>query len=74
MMERRRKFADYVSALRHNNLWFYNNLVWTDLCNSIIPLTKKKANEMALARKANRDGRVQVPSAAPRIREAMQKS
>ena len=54
MMERRRKFADYVSALRHNNLWFYNNLVWTDLCNSIIPLTEKKANEMALARKANK--------------------
>ena len=54
MMERRLKFADYVLGLHHNNLWFFNNLVWTDLCNSIIPLTQKKANEMALARKANK--------------------
>ena len=54
MMERRLKFADYVSALRRNNAWFFNNLVWTDLCNSIIPLSEKKANEMALARKANK--------------------
>ena len=54
MMERRRKFADYISALHHNNAWFFNNLVWTDLCNSIVPLIEKKANEMALARKANK--------------------
>ena len=25
MMERRLKFADYVSALRHNNAWFFHN-------------------------------------------------
>ena len=54
MMERRLKFADYVLALRHTSAWFFNNLVWTDLCNSIIPLSEKKANEMALARKANK--------------------
>ena len=54
MMERRRKFADYILSLHHNNAWFFNNLVWIDLCNSIIPLTEKKANEMTLARKAKR--------------------
>lgn len=54
MMTRRCKFAEYLLGLRHNNAWFFNNLVWTDLCNSIIPLTEKKANEMALARKANK--------------------
>ena len=31
-----------------------HNLVWTDLCNSIVPLSEKKANEMDLARKSNK--------------------
>ena len=56
MMERRLKFADYVEGLHHSKNWFFNKLVWTDLCNSIIPLSEKKANEMALARKAKRGG------------------
>jgi hypothetical protein len=54
MMERRLKFADYVEGLHHSKNWFFSKLVWTDLCNSIIPLSEKKANEMALARKAKR--------------------
>lgn len=54
MMERRSKFADYLLGLHHNCVWFFNHLVWTDLCNSIIPLSQKKANEMALARKAKK--------------------
>ena len=48
-MERRVKFADYVLELRHNANWFFNNLVWTDN-----PLSEKKANQMALARKGNK--------------------
>ena len=56
MMERRLKFADYVEGLHHSNVWFFSKLVWTDLCNSIIHLSEKKANEMALARKAKRGG------------------
>ena len=54
MMERRVRFVDCVHGLHHNNTWFFNKLVWTDLCNSIIPLTEKKANEMALARKGKK--------------------
>ena len=54
MRKHRLKFADYVLGLHHNNACFFNKLVWTDLCNSIIPLSEKKANEMALARKAKR--------------------
>ena len=54
MMERRVKFADYVLELRHNANCFFNNLVWTDLCNAIIPLSEKKANQTALARKGNK--------------------
>ena len=54
MMQRRHKFVKYLFGLRHNNAYFFNNLVWTDLCNSIIPLSEKKANEMALARKGGK--------------------
>jgi len=56
MKKRRLDFADHVLAMRHNCVWFFNNLVWADLCNSITPLNKKKANEMALARKGKKDG------------------
>jgi hypothetical protein len=54
MMGRRLQFAEFILAMHHNSVWFFNNLVWTDLCNSIIPLSEKKANEMALARKAKK--------------------
>ena len=53
-MEKRFEFAIYMLRLPHNNLYYFNNLVWTDLCNSIIPLNEKKANEMALARKGHK--------------------
>ena len=51
MRQRRVLFAEHMLAIRHTDQWYYNNLVWTDLCNSILPRTEKKANEMALARK-----------------------
>ena len=54
MMERRLGFADHVLDMNHNAAWFFNRLVWTDLCNSIIPLSEKKANEMALACKSKK--------------------
>ena len=51
MRERRALFSEYILGLRHTEAWYYNNIVWTDLCNSIVPLCEKKANEMALSRK-----------------------
>ena len=54
MMQRRCAFAVYVLGLGHNAAWFFNHIVWTDLCSSIIPLSEKKANEMALARKGKK--------------------
>ncbi len=54
MMQRRLLFANYLLGLHHNNAWFFNNLVWTDLSNSTVPLSEKKANEMDLARKSNK--------------------
>ena len=34
--------------------WYYRNVVWTDLCNNILPRSKVKATEQALARKAKK--------------------
>jgi hypothetical protein len=34
--------------------WYFNNLVWTDICNSILPRTGKRHLEMTLARKGSR--------------------
>ena len=45
--KRRAAFTAYVSRLGHNAQWYFNHVVWTDLCSSIIPLSQKKANEMA---------------------------
>ena len=47
-----------LSALRneargsHTAEWCYKNVIWIDLCNSIIPTSEKKADQMALARKS----------------------
>ena len=38
-------------------MWFYNHVVWTDLCSSIVPLSEKTASEMALARKGKKGWR-----------------
>ena len=34
--------------------WYYQNVVWTDLCNSILPTSEQMANEQALARKGKK--------------------
>ena len=41
-------------TLKHSPKWYYDKLVWCDLCNSILPRTQKKANELALARKGGK--------------------
>ena len=48
------RYADLVLGWAHTALWYYNNVVWTDLCSSIIPLSEKKATELALARKGKK--------------------
>jgi len=56
-MERRYAFGKEVQlfcATRQSPTWQYDNLVWTDICNSIIARSDKKADEMALARKAGK--------------------
>ena len=54
MMEKRLAFAKHVETWKHTAAWFYTNVVWTDICNSILPRSEKKASEQALARKGKR--------------------
>ena len=48
---KRLKFAKAVKARGHSVAWFFTNVVWTDLCNAILPTTEQTATEQALARK-----------------------
>jgi hypothetical protein len=54
MMEKRLEFARHVQSWGHTGLWFHNNVIWTDLCNSILARTEKKASSQALSRKGSR--------------------
>ena len=47
-------WAKYMLSLRHAGQWYVDNLVWSDVCNSVLPRTRKKASEQALARKGGR--------------------
>ena len=51
---KRLAFATHVLALNHPAQWYFKHVVWCDLCNSILPRTKKKATELALARKGGK--------------------
>ena len=53
-MQRRLTFAVHMLRLAHSPTWYYTNLVWCDLCNSILPRTEKKALELTLARKGGK--------------------
>ena len=53
-MQRRLAFARYVRAQRHTAAWYFQHVVWCDLCNSILPRTKGKARDMVLARKGGK--------------------
>ena len=47
-------WSKYMRGLRHTEEWHFRNVVWTDICNTILATTEKKAAELALARKGNR--------------------
>ena len=53
-IEKRYAWAKWMSeVLKHTSLWYFTNLVWCDLCNSILPRTMRKEAEQALARNSN---------------------
>lgn len=49
--QRREAFASHMLERGHSPAWYEKNLVWCDLCSSILPRTMKKAQEMTMARK-----------------------
>ena len=51
---RRLEWAEDLQEEGHRPCYFYNNLVWTDICNTILPRTEKRHEEMKLARKGKR--------------------
>lgn len=51
---KRYKFSLAVLEQGHTEQFYFDRLVWTDLCNSILPRSEKKATEQALARKAKK--------------------
>ena len=51
---KRYAYGLHMQSLKHTAVYYRNKIVWTDICNKIIPLTEKKASEQALARKGKR--------------------
>ena len=43
-----------MKAKRHSPEWYYDKLIWTDICNTILPRTQKKHEEQIMARKARK--------------------
>ena len=54
MMEKRLAWAVWMQSLRHRSAWLVKALIWTDICNSILPRTEKKATEQVLALKGGK--------------------
>ena len=53
-MENRLAWAVYMQTLSHSPSWYFNAVVWCDLCNSILPRSEQKAQELALSRKGGK--------------------
>ena len=53
-VRRRVVFAEYMQGLRHTDAWYYSNVVWVDLCSSILPRTQRKAIALKQARKGRK--------------------
>ena len=48
MMAKRLAFGVHVQSWCCTPTWFYNHVVWVDICNSIFPRSERKASEQAL--------------------------
>ena len=49
---KRLDFGKHMLSLRHTPYWYWRHVVWTDVCNSVLPTTIRKANAQALAQKS----------------------
>ena len=48
---KRLRWAEHEQEHGHGADWCYNNIVWTDICNSILARTEKRQKQLTLARK-----------------------
>ena len=53
-MARRFLFAQHMKSLRHTAGWFYNHVVWVDLCSSVLPRTQRMSIKLKKARKGKK--------------------
>ena len=54
--QRRYKWALHMQGEGgRSDEWYYRNLVWTDLCNSVLARTEQRHQEMALAKKRGKE-------------------
>ena len=48
---KRLRFGKHMESLGHTANWFYRHVLWTDVCNDVLPLTEKKCALQTKARK-----------------------
>ena len=48
---KRLAFGKHMLSLKHTPRWYCRHVIWTDICNSVLPTTLRKANAQALAQK-----------------------
>jgi hypothetical protein len=54
VMKKRLEWQRFMVGLGHTAEWWHKNVIWIDLCSSILPTSEKKATQQALARKGGR--------------------
>ena len=52
--EQRLRWARWMVGENHTAGWFFQNVIWVDLCNSILPNDKAKAWRQTMARKGGK--------------------
>ena len=48
---RRLAFGKHMLSLKHTPYWYWRHVIWTDICNSVLPTTIRKANAQALSQR-----------------------
>lgn len=56
-IEKRFFWGRHMLNLKWQAWWIFKNIVWTDICNSLLPRTEKRLKEMTLSRKGGKGWR-----------------
>ena len=54
LTRRRFDFGLHVQGWGHTVQWFFTHIIWTDICNSVLPRSEQKASDQGLARKGHK--------------------